>query len=84
MNRYDGESFTHFTTNEGLLYNGVEPLLEDEKGNLWLGTDGGGLNYFDRETLSFKHFTHREDDPQSISSNAVLTNLIDEILFELS
>lgn len=31
-------------------------VYEDDEANIWLGTDGGGLNRFDRETLTFDHY----------------------------
>ena len=31
-------------------------VLDDEEGNLWLGTDGGGLNCFNKATKTFKIF----------------------------
>ena len=39
----DGESWKFYATAEGLPPNAVRALGEDEKGNLWIGTDGGGL-----------------------------------------
>lgn len=36
--------------------NHVYDMLEDAKGNLWLTTYGGGLNYFDRLKRRFTHF----------------------------
>lgn len=33
--------------------NNVYDMAEDEKGNLWVGTYGGGLQYFDRKTSRF-------------------------------
>jgi signal transduction histidine kinase/DNA-binding response OmpR family regulator/ligand-binding sensor domain-containing protein len=31
-------------------------LLEDEKGTIWIGTDGGGINCFNPNTEEFTHF----------------------------
>lgn len=31
-------------------------LLEDEKGIIWIGTDGGGINCFNPNTEEFTHF----------------------------
>jgi two-component system, sensor histidine kinase ChiS len=47
----------------------VFSILEDSKGNFWLGTDGGGLNKMDRETGEFHAFTVSEglaDDVVSV------------------
>src|SRR5262245_46920098 len=44
--RFDGVRFTVFdtTTTPAMHANEVEALLEDRRGHLWLGTNGGGLN----------------------------------------
>ncbi len=44
VSMYDGETFTHFTQKEGLCDNSVHSILEDSHGNLWFGTDGGGVS----------------------------------------
>jgi len=36
--------------------NNVYDIAEDEKGNLWVSTYGGGLNYFNAATRVFSHF----------------------------
>ena len=43
LNRFDEETetFTSFTTKNGLPDNAVYSILKDEKGNLWLGTNNG-------------------------------------------
>ena len=46
MSRYDGETFTTFTAADGLPDNYVQSLLEDQKGNLWIGT-GRGISCYD-------------------------------------
>ncbi len=33
----------------------VWTIYEDKEGNLWVGTLGGGLDKFDRETETFDH-----------------------------
>ena len=37
--------------------NNVFDLREDDKGNLWISTYGGGLNYFDTKKLEFEHYS---------------------------
>ncbi|MES1180700.1 MAG: two-component regulator propeller domain-containing protein, partial [Verrucomicrobiota bacterium] len=39
----DGEAWKIYSARDGLPPNAVRALAEDEKGNLWIGTDGGGL-----------------------------------------
>ena len=51
----------------------VISLYEDQAGILWIGTEGGGLNRFDRETESFTTYQHDEDDSDSLSDDEVWT-----------
>ena len=46
--RFDGVQFTHFHKGNtaAFTYNDVPVLLVDRAGNLWIGTDGGGLLCF--------------------------------------
>ena len=43
--RFDGTSFTNFTTKDGLLDNDVSAIIEDKSGNLVFGTKGGVCKY---------------------------------------
>jgi serine phosphatase RsbU (regulator of sigma subunit) len=47
VSKYDGKSFTHYTDKEGLSNNTVWSMLEDKSGNLWFGTNGGGVSKYD-------------------------------------
>lgn len=40
-------NFTRFSVEEGLPRSGVYCMLEDSRGFLWVGTEGGGLSRFD-------------------------------------
>ena len=44
---------------------------------LWIGTNGGGLNQFDREKKQFIHYTHDPKNPKSLSQNNALSILED-------
>ncbi|MDR3266596.1 MAG: response regulator [Tannerella sp.] len=50
------ESFTSYTTKEGLPNDVVYKILEDDKGRLWF-TSNNGLSCFDRENNRIKTFT---------------------------
>jgi signal transduction histidine kinase/ligand-binding sensor domain-containing protein len=56
----DGEPFnldvTSYTVEDGLADNSVNSILEDESGNIWLGT-GSGITHFDVGNEKFTNFT---------------------------
>jgi len=75
LNRYDGYQFSvfrHDPDNKSSISNNyVLSLFEDDEGVLWAGTNGGGLNRFNKKTESFTHFQLEQDNPRSLSSNVV-------------
>ena len=46
----------YFTIKDGLADNSVKSIVEDNDGNLWLGT-GSGISFFDTEKNQFTNFT---------------------------
>ena len=83
LNRYDRKTGTfkryhHQPENAGSLsHNHVHRIIEDRKGNLWVGTSGGGLNLFDPKTESFIHFRHKSGDPASLGNDVILDLYVD-------
>ncbi|MBO9564996.1 MAG: histidine kinase [Niastella sp.] len=55
---YNGKSFQHFTTRDGLASNGIMHLYEDKAGNIWLGA-----SRYDGK--SFRNFTTKDGFPGS-------------------
>jgi ligand-binding sensor domain-containing protein len=49
---FDGETFTNFTTGDGLCDNNISCIMRDKKGNLWFGSMNGGLSRFDGKTFT--------------------------------
>ena len=62
-----GKSFSTFTTAQGLANNIVLSITEDKTGNLWFGTEGGGVSRYDGK--SFVNFT----TAQGLANNNVLS-----------
>lgn len=62
--RYDGVQFRTFHNIPGdttsLPANRIEDLFVDEGGVLWIGTDGGGLARWNRESEAFTRFPERD------------------------
>ena len=56
-----------------LSFNNTISFAESKTGEIWIGTDGGGLNKLDRKTGVFSHFKDNPSDPSSLSSNAVIS-----------
>src|SRR5688572_27577179 len=50
---------------------GVDSILEDRAGNLWLGTMGGGLLRLDRERRRFVRYRNHLGKPDSLAENHV-------------
>jgi len=55
-----------------LTNNDVRAFYEDPRGQIWIGTDGGGINVWDPRTGKFKAFRNDPYNAQSLSSDAVL------------
>ncbi|KIA88633.1 histidine kinase [Pedobacter kyungheensis] len=64
---YDGKSFRHFTTKDGLANDVVTSIYEDRAGNIWLSTGSGVSRYNPRlpegEGKAFQNFRMTEALP---------------------
>jgi hypothetical protein len=66
--REKDEFFLHDPRNpRSLSHDAVRVVFEDRSGVLWLGTNGGGLNRFDRANGIFQRFRHDPAAPDSLS-----------------
>tara|TARA_R110002126_G_scaffold291782_1_gene458025 strand:- start:48374 stop:52651 length:4278 start_codon:yes stop_codon:yes gene_type:complete len=81
LNRYDGYNFTVFKPNskkpKTISSNLIWNITDDQKGNLWIGTTGGGLNYFNQKTEEFTTFKHDPKNENSLKSNNIKVLFID-------
>ncbi len=66
------EHFTHDADDPTTICDGsVRAIFQDSNEHLWIGTDRGGLCYFDMVNGDFMRFQHDPDDVMSISSNRI-------------
>jgi signal transduction histidine kinase/CheY-like chemotaxis protein/ligand-binding sensor domain-containing protein len=60
INMYDGYQFTVYKNNatdtNSLRHNFIKKIIEDDKGNLWIATWGGGVDRFNPNTKKFTHY----------------------------
>lgn len=63
--------------NSVLPFDDINQFVEDDLGNVWIGSNGGGLIYFDRKTNRFTQYRHDPDNPYSIGSDVIVKLYID-------
>ncbi|MDX1699041.1 MAG: sigma 54-interacting transcriptional regulator, partial [Melioribacteraceae bacterium] len=51
--------------------NSPTAIYEDNDNNFWIGTYGGGLNLFNRNTERFKNYRHNPDDSTTIAEDII-------------
>ena len=77
LNLYDGHNIRVFTsdaTDPSSLNNEmINDLFVNMAGELWVATDGGGINIYDHASETFSHILHDPASDRSISSNRVRT-----------
>ena len=77
LNRYDGYRFEVFRNDPedptSLPHDWIMDLAVDPSGDLWIGTEGGGLARWHRESDSFSSYRHDPGDPQSLAGDRILT-----------
>lgn len=61
-----------------LSNNIVYGLLQDNKGNIWVGTDHGGITVLNKKTRTSQYLMANEDDPRSLSQNSIITTYKDK------
>jgi len=73
--RYDGRDYKTFNyipeNPESISFDDIVSLFEDSKGNLWIGTWGGGLNMLNSQRTKFTRFVYDPSNPNGISDNIV-------------
>ena len=66
-----------FTGKTAHVDNVVNCITEDSKGNVWIGTNDGGLNLLHANSKRFTHYTV-ENQPGKVNSNNIKSIYVDE------
>ncbi|WP_333863927.1 two-component regulator propeller domain-containing protein [Sphingobacterium sp.] len=79
LNRFDGRQYNvyRYDANQenSLMANHISALCEDKKGRIWIGTNGGGLSYYDREADRIRSYNLTPDGKWlSTAINAIDTD----------
>jgi len=81
LNKYDGYKFTVYRNDpndkNSLSNNYVQDAIEDKNGNLWIATEGGGINRYEIKHDRFTRYMHSSGNPNSISSNSINKLVLD-------
>ena len=68
-------SFRHFRNDprnsNSLGSNVVLSLEDDDKGNLWVGTENGGISILEPRMKKFRNYSHDDIDNTSLSNNSI-------------
>ena len=79
--RYDGYEIKMYKSEVGninsLSDNNIRDLAVDTLGNIWIATQGGGLNQFITEKNRFVRYQNDPKDKNSLSGNATWSLLVD-------
>jgi ligand-binding sensor domain-containing protein len=72
LNRYDGRRFVIYKSDpddpESLTAAHIYDIAEDDNGDLWIATEGGGFNHFHRATETFTRYRYDPAQPHSLDT----------------
>jgi len=66
--------FSYFSKkpdHSGLSSNNVSHVIEGEDGNIWIGTDHGGINILDKKSHKLTYILSKENDPRGLTDNTI-------------
>lgn len=82
LNKLDGYSTINYVNDpadpHSISSNFIRTLFIDSDGDLWVGTIGGGLNFYDRANDRFVRYQPQANSPNSISGNNVTAIVEDQ------
>lgn len=81
LNKFDGYNFTVYkpdmNNDSSISSNLIYTITGDKNDNLWIGTTGNGINYYDKYKDEFKRYVSDKNNPESISNNHISYIFVD-------
>lgn len=74
----EGEMIAEYNTRNSKLNHDVILAISENNGNLWLGTDGGGINILHPGTGEIEHIVHIPEDASSFPANSIISFYTDK------
>jgi ligand-binding sensor domain-containing protein len=65
------KQYRHVNGDRSISHNLIRTILQDDRGTIWIGTDGGGLNLYNPLTDDFTNIKSDPENKTSLSSNAI-------------
>jgi signal transduction histidine kinase/ligand-binding sensor domain-containing protein/AraC-like DNA-binding protein len=72
----DKTVFRHIGKGEGpdkLSTDVISDIIQDDKGQIWIATDHGGVGILSKDSFQLKVLMNREDDNKSLSQNSIIS-----------
>lgn len=67
----DSRVWRHMDKATGLNNDIVRDVVQDDAGQIWIGTDHGGVNLFNKATGAIRYLEHNDFDENSVSQNVI-------------
>ena len=64
--------FKSLISSSTIPYKDINCFLETKEGNFWIGTNGGGLLYFDRKREEYTLYKHNPQNPNSPAGDVIV------------
>ncbi|WP_341220743.1 hybrid sensor histidine kinase/response regulator transcription factor [Polaribacter atrinae] len=75
LNKYNGYEFSVFkpdpNNSKSINSNLIYTITGDNQGNLWVGTTGNGVNYYNKSSGNFTNYLHDDRNAKSLVNNHI-------------
>lgn len=77
---FSTKNWKHYTINSGelrLTSNLIKRIIQDEKGQIWVGTDHGGIDVINKFSGQVCQINHQSDNEKSLAQNSITELYLD-------